>query len=53
MMLNVCSNCGAICSRDGWFPEVVFLNEEVVICEDCSIDYEELPNGEIVLRKKE
>lgn len=43
-----CTACGQECF-DNQYPEVVFRDEENCICEDCSIDYEEV-NGEIRLR---
>ena len=44
-----CTVCGQECYDDE-FPEVVFIDEESCICEECSIDYEEI-NGKIRLRK--
>ena len=43
-----CSACGSECF-DNHFPEIVFYDGKDIICEMCSIDYEEL-DGEIILR---
>lgn len=36
-----CTSCGKECF-DNQYPEVVFKNENNYICEECSIDYEEI-----------
>jgi len=45
-----CTSCGKECYEEQ-YPEVVFQNETNCICEECSIDYEELENGIIHLRE--
>lgn len=44
-----CTVCGGRC-YENQSPEVVFRTEEDVICENCSIDYEEV-DGKVVKRK--
>ena len=44
-----CACCGKECYNDK-YPEVVFKDAISVICEECSIDYEEI-DGQI--RKRE
>jgi shikimate kinase len=46
-----CTSCGQECFENE-SPEVVFKDEKNCICENCSIDYEEV-NGEIRLRENE
>ena len=46
-----CTSCGKECYEEQ-YPEVVFQNETHCICEECSIDYEELENGIIQLREE-
>lgn len=36
-----CTVCGQNCFDDQ-YPEVVFKDKEKCICEECSIDYEEV-----------
>jgi len=43
-----CTSCGKECYEEQ-YPEVVFQSETHCICEECSIDYEEV-NGVIQLR---
>ena len=49
MESKYCSACGAECFDEN-FPEIVFYDGKDIICEMCSIDYEELDSGEIILR---
>jgi hypothetical protein len=43
-----CSCCGEECFEDR-YPEIVFVdNEGIVICENCSINFEEEDNGIVV-----
>ncbi len=42
-----CTVCKQKCYNDQ-YPEVVFKDEDNCICENCSIDYEEV-NGKIQL----
>ena len=44
-----CTVCGQECF-DEEFPEVVFKDENNCICEECSVDYEEI-DGKIRLRE--
>jgi hypothetical protein len=44
-----CTVCVKECF-DEQFPEVVFKDKDNCICEECSIDYEEV-NGKIQYRK--
>jgi hypothetical protein len=44
-----CQDCNRECFQDK-YPEVVFRDECHCICEDCSIDYEEV-KGKIQLRE--
>lgn len=44
-----CTSCGQECF-DEHSPEVVFKDDNNCICEECSIDYEEV-DGVIQLRK--
>lgn len=44
-----CSCCGQTC-YESKYPEIVFSNKDLVICEECSIDYEQLQDGTIVER---
>lgn len=44
-----CTSCGGECF-DGEYPEVVFKDEEKCICEECSIDYEDV-NGKVQFRQ--
>lgn len=44
-----CAACGKECF-DNKYPEVVFRDKENCICEECSIDYEEI-DGKIQYRK--
>lgn len=44
-----CTCCGKECYNDKYL-EVVFKDENSVICEECSIDYEEV-DGQIRKRK--
>lgn len=46
----ICTNCGKECHKNK-YPEIVFLDSENVICEECSIDYEQT-NGKITKRKE-
>lgn len=47
---NNCIICGQQCFHN-YSPEIVFSNANgIIICEDCSIDYEER-DGEIRYRK--
>lgn len=43
-----CTSCGKKC-YDEKYPEVVFKDSNSYICEECSIDYEEI-DGKIRLR---
>lgn len=45
----ICTLCGIECF-DNQYPEIVFKDENNCICEECSIDYEEV-NGKIKLRE--
>ena len=45
-----CTACGFECHNDK-YPEVVFKDEESCICEECSIDYEEV-DGKVQLRQE-
>ncbi len=43
-----CSCCREECFEDK-YPEIVFVdNEGIVICENCSINFEEEDNGIVV-----
>lgn len=44
-----CTCCGGECFEDQ-YPEIVFRDKVNLICELCSIDYEEV-NGSIVQRE--
>ncbi len=44
-----CTVCGQECYNEE-FPEVVFIDENNCICEECSIDYEEV-NGVVRVRE--
>jgi hypothetical protein len=44
-----CTSCGRLCYENK-SPEIVFRNAEICICENCSIDYEEV-DGKIRLRE--
>jgi len=44
-----CTVCGQECF-DETYPEVVFKDEKYCICEECSIDYEEV-NGKVQYRQ--
>ena len=44
-----CTECGQECF-DEQFPQVVFLDESNCVCEQCSIDYEEV-NGKVQYRQ--
>lgn len=46
--MEKCTACGQVCFKDEC-PEIVFKDEKNCICEECSIDYEEV-NGKIQLR---
>ena len=46
-----CTSCGQECF-DEFYPQVVFQDATHCICEECSIDYEELDNGIIRLREE-
>ena len=45
-----CTACGKECYSDK-YPEVVFADEKNIICEECSIDYAEDANGNVIERK--
>ncbi len=36
-----CTVCGNVCHSDS-YPEIVFKDKDNCICENCSIDYEEV-----------
>lgn len=38
---KICTECGNYCFDDA-SPEIVFIDENRVVCEDCSIDFEEV-----------
>lgn len=42
--MEKCSNCGQECFYTQ-SPEIVFTDENNIICEDCSIDFCETENG--------
>ena len=44
----ICTNCGKKCYQDK-YPEIVFRDESQVICEECSIDFDEI--GEKVVKR--
>lgn len=44
-----CTNCGCECKENS-YPEIVFSDGKTIVCEKCSIDYEETENG-IQLRR--
>lgn len=46
---HYCTVCGGRC-YESKSPEIVFRTEEDIICENCSIDYEEV-DGKVVKRK--
>lgn len=46
----ICNSCGSLCFTEK-FPEIVFRNSKTVICERCSIDWEEDENGNIICRE--
>jgi hypothetical protein len=41
-----CTNCGKECYNEQ-YPEIVFKDKNNIICEECSIDYEQDNNGNI------
>lgn len=41
-----CTNCGQECYYTQE-PEIVFADDENIICEDCSIDFYEADDGTI------
>ena len=43
-----CTACGKECF-DEQYPEVVFIDEHNIICEECSIDYEVI-DGKVHVR---
>lgn len=43
-----CTCCGNEC-HDQKYPEVVFMDETNIICEKCSIDYEQ-KEGKVIRR---
>lgn len=45
-----CTCCGKFCFENS-YPEVVFKDKDNVICEECSIDYEEKDDGTIQKRE--
>jgi len=45
-----CTACGNECFEDEIYPQAVFWNDEKCICEECSIDFEEI-NGVIQFRQ--
>lgn len=49
-----CTVCGQECSpihkTSRYVPEVIFIDEHNIICEECSIDYEEV-NGKLQPRR--
>ena len=45
-----CTSCGQECFEEK-YPEVVFQDENNCICEECSIDYEEV-NDKIQYRRE-
>lgn len=42
-----CTNCGQECYYTQ-SPEIVFTDENNIICEDCSIDFCEADDGTII-----
>ena len=48
-MEKICTECKEKC-YDNQYPEIVFTDEKKIVCENCSIDYEEI-NGKIIKRK--
>jgi len=44
-----CTCCGKVCYPNS-YPEVVFVDEMNVICEECSIDYD-MKNGKVIVRR--
>ena len=55
--VKTCSACGEPCTDDPEEQyecrEVVFKDSKLVICSDCSINYEENDKGEVLLRDSE
>lgn len=47
-----CTCCGNECFLEevNKHPEIVFMDERNIICEECSIDYE-MDGNEVVIRK--
>ena len=45
-----CTACGNECFEDVIYPQAVFWDDKKCICEECSIDFEEV-NGVIQFRK--
>lgn len=53
MIVNTfkCTCCGQKCyDSDDIYPTLVFSDAEHKICEDCSIDYEQLEDGTVQFR---
>jgi hypothetical protein len=49
MIKMKCTDCGQICYNNK-SPEVVFKDKDNCICEECSIDYEEV-DGKVQYRE--
>ena len=47
-----CTCCGKECfwEHENKHPEVVFWDEQNIICEECSIDYD-MYNGKVIVRR--
>jgi len=45
----ICTSCGNECHANK-YPEFIFIDKDNCICEECSIDWEEI-NGKIQLRE--
>lgn len=47
-----CTCCGKECflEKENKYPEAVFMDEQNIICEECSIDYE-MDGSEVKVRK--
>ncbi len=48
LLIIICYNCGEDCFNNQ-YPEIIFKDDDRCICENCSIDYEEI-NGKIEYR---
>jgi len=45
-----CTACGQECFEDVIYPQAVFWDDKKCVCEECSIDFEDV-NGVVQFRK--